>query len=175
MIYQIGDTARLTVTFTDPGGTPADPTTISLLLQTPAGSQSTISTLPPIVKDDTGVYHYDLSVTAAGPDYTNPAYLYRWTGSGAVADVHEGFIVVAPTILVPQPTGVTPLWTYADLLAISKAIGTGARTVFFQDRRVEYATTEEMLIAKGIIEAYLGIGATVPARRQIRVVTSKGL
>jgi hypothetical protein len=165
MVYDIGDLARLSVAFTDTAGNSADPSSVSLTIQAPDNTQST----PAPVHDGTGVWHYDLPITQSG------VWFYRYTGTGLVTAVEEGYITVRPTLLTPQPTANPPIWTYAHLIKITEAIGNGVKIVRFQDRTVEYASIEEMLLIKGLIEAYLGVGAAGGMRRQIRMVTSKGL
>lgn len=97
MAYLIGDLARLTVTFRDLEGALVDPTTVTLTIQDPANVETTPGS---IVNDSTGVYHYDLNLTAAG------TWFYRWTGTGAAQAAQEGQITVDQTVLVPQPPGI---------------------------------------------------------------------
>lgn len=167
MVYDIGDVSRLSVTFTNLAGDLADPTAVALIIQSPDGIQTVINPVS-IINPSTGVYHYDLSLTQSG------LYLYRYTGTGSITAVEEGQIEVRGTILIPQPPANPPLWVYADLITITKAMASGVRKVHFQDRTVEYDTLEEKMLAKGLIEAYLGIGAATSMRRQVRMVTSKG-
>lgn len=46
-------------------------------------------------------------------------------------------------------------WTHSDLVAIEKAIATGARRVRFQTHEVEYQSTRDMLAARDAIKADL--------------------
>ena len=100
MTYEVGDLARLSVSFTDINGVLADPTVVTLLVQAPDNSQVQYA-LPPIIRVSTGKYYYDLNVLQSG------SYFYRWTGTGALQVVIEGSITVATTTLIgrPSPTG----------------------------------------------------------------------
>lgn len=107
MSYEIGDIARLKVTFTDITGALADPTTITVTVQFPDGTQ-TIYPLPPIVRSSIGLYYYDLTITQAGEHF------YKWTGTGAIMAVGEGSIQVDASTLIPQPPGIgSPGFTYS--------------------------------------------------------------
>lgn len=48
-------------------------------------------------------------------------------------------------------------WTLTDLETIEKAIATGARSVKFEDREVEYRSTSELLRARELIRKSLGL------------------
>lgn len=97
MTYDIGDLARLTVTFKDIAGALTDPTAVSIVVQDPAGAETTPGG---IVHESTGIYHYDLSVLLGG------VYAYRWVATGAVQAVQEGTIRVTPTLIgVPGFSG----------------------------------------------------------------------
>lgn len=69
----IGNVARLSCSFTDDTNTLADPTTVTVMVNTPNG----VSTETPD-RDSTGEYHYDLSLTTPGE------YTYRFVGTGAI-------------------------------------------------------------------------------------------
>lgn len=83
--YDVGDTARLTVTFTGAGGSPADPETLSLEILAPVGAEALFeysgspggsgSPAEEIIPDGDGAYHLDLPLTVAG------AYTYKWTST----------------------------------------------------------------------------------------------
>lgn len=92
MTYEIGQLARLEVIFQDINGNPADPTTVSVLVQSPDGTQVNYNP-PDVVCDGTGSYHFDLLVLQAG------SYLYQWNGTGVLVAVQEGSITVAESIL----------------------------------------------------------------------------
>ena len=76
MIYPVQTLSRLSVTFTG-GGSPADPTTVTLTIITPDGAQHTVAQ-PPIVRDGIGAYHYDYTVATVG------VHQYEFQGTGAV-------------------------------------------------------------------------------------------
>lgn len=77
MSYPVTSIARLSVSFTLANGTPADPTTITLMIGKPNGTSETV-TGGSIVRDGTGEYHYDYTVDQEG------LHSYRWQGTGAV-------------------------------------------------------------------------------------------
>lgn len=97
MTYEVGDIAVITVSFTDANGAPADPTTVILTIRNP---DNTIST-PAVGHAATGLYTYSLTITQSG------VYLYQWAGTGAIVAVVEGSVVVNPSVLIPQPGGLT--------------------------------------------------------------------
>lgn len=77
--YDKGDLVRLTVAFTDLGGTAADPTTVTLSVRDPAGTITTYTYAgAQVIKEATGAFYYDLALSTVG------VYTYRWTGTGAV-------------------------------------------------------------------------------------------
>jgi len=55
------------------------------------------------------------------------------------------------------------MYTQAMYNALIEAIATGAREVWYGDKRVAYRTLDEMLRLKDAMEVYLGI-ATIPKR-----------
>lgn len=77
--YDVGDVVTLAATFTDPDGTAADPTTVTVSIQEPDGTEST----PAAVQDSTGVYHYDLTLSASG------RWRARIAGTGAIVAAAE--------------------------------------------------------------------------------------
>jgi hypothetical protein len=166
MIYEVGDLARVSVVFTDLSNNPADPTSVSLLVQSPDNTQNTYTPL----HDSLGNYHHDLIISQSG------TYFYRYTGTGAVQAVHEGQLTVQPTLLVPQPVPQSPpTFTFADLAAIDAAIKSGATEVRFQDRTVRYNSLDKLLIARTLIwnELYPS-GSTNGPVRIVRIYTNKG-
>lgn len=83
---------RLTFnTFSDAAETvPADPTTVSLQVQAPDGTETTYTwAASQVVKDSTGVFHYDYTPATAGH------YAFHWTGAGAVTTSLDGELDVA--------------------------------------------------------------------------------
>lgn len=81
--YDIGDSVRTTATF-KVGGVLTDPTTITLKYKNPAGTTVTKTyALSDVVKDSTGVYHFDFTTDTAG------TWFYRWEGTGAAKGAAE--------------------------------------------------------------------------------------
>lgn len=91
--YDIGDQVRLTATFKNRSGSPADPTTVTFTYQKPGGP--VISDSGAVVKDSTGVYHYDLTL-----DNVPGKWRYRFAGTGALIAAEEGEFRVDPSVLV---------------------------------------------------------------------------
>lgn len=92
MIYDIGDKTRLSVTFLNIAGAVADPTTVTLKLRTPAPASVESSHVYgvdiAVVRESTGIYHYDLSLPTSG------VWWYRWDATGAVEAADEQFLTV---------------------------------------------------------------------------------
>lgn len=88
--YYPGSLVRLSASFTS-GGVAADPTTVALKYRNPVGTILSKSyALAEVVKDSTGHYHYDLSVTTHG------VWAYRWESTGAAQAASEAdFTVLA--------------------------------------------------------------------------------
>lgn len=101
-VYDIGDTVRLysafrAASFSVAAGVPSatyaltDPSTVSLLIETPAGVQTTYTYAGgTVTKDSTGVFYRDLALTASGQ------YIARWTGTGAAVAGGEATVTVRP-------------------------------------------------------------------------------
>ncbi len=89
-IYDVGDKIRISCTFTS-GGTPTDPTTVTVKVKEPGGTVTTGTlALGQVVKDDIGDYHYDFTIDEAGRHW------YRFEGAGAlVASAETDFMVRA--------------------------------------------------------------------------------
>lgn len=86
MTYDIGDRVRLTARFTDAiTGLLSDPTGITLRVRPPADTTTIYiyGSDPKIARDDVGVYHADIDVTASG------SWGYKWTGTGAITAAEE--------------------------------------------------------------------------------------
>lgn len=79
--YDIGDTRRLTATFTNLAGTETDPSTVTFKIKLPDGTVTTYvyGTDAELVRSGAGVYYVDYSITQAG------RYSYRFEGTGTVA------------------------------------------------------------------------------------------
>jgi len=82
--YQIGDRIKITVTFRNSAGVLADPTSVAIMVKTPAGTESS----EPPNKDSVGIYSHQLTLTQSGK------YHYRAKGTGSVVAANEGFFSV---------------------------------------------------------------------------------
>jgi hypothetical protein len=89
-IYDVGDLVRCSATFTDQDDTAVDPTGIAFKVKTPAGVTTTYTygTDAALVRDSTGNYHVDVSMTAAG------LWPYRWASTGTGQAAAEGQLLV---------------------------------------------------------------------------------
>jgi hypothetical protein len=77
--YQRGDLVRITCTFTNLSTVNTDPTTVTLSVLPPSGTLATYTYAGgDITKSATGIFYYDLSLTAVG------VWKYRWVGTGTV-------------------------------------------------------------------------------------------
>ena len=85
---------RLSVSFYDLASALADPTAVTVKYRDPATMAITSVAVPGGggVKDATGLYHYDLSLTKKGDWY------FRWEGTGTVAAAGESYVSAAPTV-----------------------------------------------------------------------------
>jgi hypothetical protein len=84
--HDVGDTIRLGVTFRGEDGLPTDPTTVTLTLRAPDGTQAT----PAPTTSGQGVYEHDWSPTQGGN------WTVHWQGTGAVAEVEWERYYVRP-------------------------------------------------------------------------------
>jgi len=87
----IGDTLRLAVTFRNSASAVADPTTVTLKIREPNGTETdyVYGTDIEVSRDSAGAYRFDLMLDASGDWYV------RWIGTGAVATATEERIRVA--------------------------------------------------------------------------------
>jgi hypothetical protein len=88
-VYDLGDLVRVTFTFKDASGVVADPSVVRFEWKLEQGGTPTAFLYPTgIVKDSTGVYHYDIDASAEG------TYFYRaWsTGTGQAAAEDSFFV-----------------------------------------------------------------------------------
>lgn len=92
-IYDVGDTARLWARYYSDkdGTTPADPTSVKLLLKVPTGG--TESELTPLVHVAGTGYYYYLYTTTNDPG----EHSYRFVGDGAVTQCGEKSFMVRET------------------------------------------------------------------------------
>jgi hypothetical protein len=107
-VYELGDVAVLSVTFTV-AGTPTDPTTLTATVRKPAGTTTNYAYNPgAIIRDSVGVFHLNVAADQAG-DWT-----YKFVGTGAAADVETGSFYVKPD---PTATIGRDLCSIADVLS----------------------------------------------------------
>ena len=92
--YTTGDIAILTTGFTDPLGNPTDPTGVSLIIESPDGTQTTVTSPTHL---SAGRYAYNLALAESG------VYRYRWIGTGTVTATVEGTVTVLASLLSDQP------------------------------------------------------------------------
>lgn len=82
MSYPYGSTFRLSATFTNASGKADDPTTVIVSVKAPGRSGATTTKTYPtdaeVVRDGTGAYHYDVTMSEGG------TWTYRFEGTGAV-------------------------------------------------------------------------------------------
>lgn len=93
-IYQPGDTVRLSTTFMV-GTTLTDPTAVTLVYRSPAGTSTTLVYLTDValVRDSVGAFHADIVAATEG------VWSWKWTGTGTAAGIDEGTFTVEPTYL----------------------------------------------------------------------------
>lgn len=96
MTYQIGKRVRSSVVFRDVAGAATDPSTVVFKVRTPSGSETTYTygVDAAVVKDATGTYHVDVTLTAA------KRWSFRWNGTGALIAASETSIEVEPSAFV---------------------------------------------------------------------------
>src|SRR4051812_19836869 len=107
-VYDLGDTARLSVAFTV-GGVATDPTTIAATVRKP-DTVTTAYTSGQITHDGVGLYHLDVTVDVPGE------WAYKFTGTGTAADVGPGILYVRP-----DPTAASP-YLYASVDAVKESL-----------------------------------------------------
>jgi len=88
--YDLGDLVRASGVFTDSDDADQDPTVVVCKYRTPAAMTTTLTygTDDEVVKDSTGHYHVDISLTASGDWY------YRWESTGTGQAAEEERIIV---------------------------------------------------------------------------------
>lgn len=97
--FDKNDVVRISTTFTDTSDAVADPTDVSCVVKAPSGTETTSEYNPgDIVRDSTGIYHLDVTASASG------TWVYRFTGTGAVAQVDEGEFYVLVSDLSSSAT-----------------------------------------------------------------------
>ena len=92
-VYDIGDTVSIRTYsaagegFKDAAGSLTDPTTVTLVVKEPDGTETTYTTVQ-VTHDATGRYSKDFAPDQSG------THFYRWVGTGAVAAAFEGAFFV---------------------------------------------------------------------------------
>ena len=84
--YVLGEVVRLLLNTFDFAGAIADPGAVVLKVKRPDGTVATLT--PDVVRDSAGVYHADLTLSAAG------MWAYRWELIAPNAGAAEGLISV---------------------------------------------------------------------------------
>jgi hypothetical protein len=92
MAIYIGSLPQLTVTFTNLAGVPTNPTSVSLTVTAPDGTQVVYGSPTSV---GAGVYTQDIPVLQSG------SYNYEWVGTGTVVAVVPGTFQSFPTPLAP--------------------------------------------------------------------------
>lgn len=85
--YDIGDVVHISSAFTQLT-VPIDPSTVTLKVTLPDGTQNTYTYPADVAKDSVGNYHVDLAITMMG------TYRYRWFSTGGGAAAEEGWFQV---------------------------------------------------------------------------------
>lgn len=90
--FDKNDVVRIQVTFKNSAGTPTDPTDVTVVVKAPSGTETTYDYNPgDIVRSSAGVYYLDVTANATG------MWVFRWTGTGTVAQIDEGQFYVLLT------------------------------------------------------------------------------
>jgi len=84
-VYDVGDLVRLSAIFKNAAAVDTDPTTVSVKVRNPSGVVTTLlyGTDAALVKDSTGNYHADITITAKG------VWIHKFIGTGIVTAVEE--------------------------------------------------------------------------------------
>src|SRR6185295_8865126 len=108
-LYQVGDPLPLTGTFRNSAGNLADPTTVTLSVRKPDGALLT----PTPTSTLTGIWTY--TVPSATND-TPGLWWYTFTGTGAVAAVQQGSLLVESLFsnVAASPLGARALVSLED-------------------------------------------------------------
>lgn len=93
--YEIDTAVQLSGLFENVAlGVSADPTTVTLYLQNPAGAIQILS-VPPVVRNDVGSYSYTFTPSASG------TWTFKWRGVGSiVATTPDTTFVVNPSFVI---------------------------------------------------------------------------
>ena len=89
-IYR-GQSVRLQGEFVDINGDPAAPTSVTLTLETPTGTESSLT---PLQNPSTGIYYYDYTVGETASVAPAGDWYYRFRGTGALVTANVGVFTV---------------------------------------------------------------------------------
>ena len=94
--YDIGDTPRLTATWTDINDLAVDPSAVTFTWKTPGASVTTYTygVDAQLVKSSTGIYYVDLALNASGK------WSYRFAGTGPGAASAENQLNVRESLVL---------------------------------------------------------------------------
>jgi hypothetical protein len=88
-LYDMGDVARVTVTFTL-ASVNTDPTAVKLKVENPNHVITEYTwALATVTRSAAGIFYKDISLNVAGE------WFYRWEGTGAVESASEGNLYVS--------------------------------------------------------------------------------
>jgi len=92
--YDIGDSVRLTLVCANSSSVAIDPTALTLVVKPGDGTATTYTygTGATIVKDSTGNYHADVTVTA----HSGGIWYYKWTATGSYVGMAQSSFGVRP-------------------------------------------------------------------------------
>ena len=91
--YDIGDTVKITVGFSDASGASIDPTTVGLKIRLPNATILEFFYPATITKSATGKYFVSYLIANSKVHY------YKWTGTGNAAAVQESSFSVSTPII----------------------------------------------------------------------------
>ena len=97
--YDIGDTVRLTGTFTDTGGSPADPTTVTIWVKAPTSTvQVYVSGTTGMANPAVGTFHSDYVPPSSG------VFSYRIFSTGTIVTAEDGLFRVKTPLVASTGT-----------------------------------------------------------------------
>ena len=100
--YELGDLVRVSITFKNNAVPPvvADPTTVSLKVETPDGTETTYTyAAAQITRTSTGLFRKDIPTTAIG------TWSFQWIGVGVVDQAADGQFFVTASSFDTNLTG----------------------------------------------------------------------
>lgn len=147
-IYDIGDLARVTGTFSV-AGVATDPTTITLTITDPSlNAASYTYALSQVTKSSTGIYYKDISVDEAG------LWRYKWAGTGACESVEEGVFYVRNK---------SSYSSLAEVTAFTRHLLDGQSSFNTTTRPTQTEAQKFIDRSSGVLNmALAGVGLTIP-------------